>query len=158
LIELNPGMEKPMQLKDSVILEASQEQVWAFFTDPHAVGACAPGLESLEVLVPDEKFSVRGSVGLGAVQVHFDATVEWSELKPPERATMKAHGTAPGSAMDATAALELKSLAEDQTELTWSADVMVSGTIASLASRMMGSVTKKLAQAFFACAKRELEK
>lgn len=146
-----------MQLKDSVTIAAPQERVWAFFTDPHAVGACAPGLESLEVLVPDEKFEVKGSVGFGAVQVRFTATVEWLELIPPDRATMKAHGTAPGSAMDATAALVLRATSSDETELEWSADVTVSGTIASLASRMMGSVTKKLAQAFFACVKRELD-
>jgi len=146
-----------MQLKDSVTIAAPQERVWAFFTDPHAVGACAPGLESLEVLIPDEKFEVKGSVGFGAVQVHFVATVEWLELAPPDQATMKAHGTAPGSAMDATASLVLRASSLEETELDWSADVMVSGTIASLASRMMGSVTKKLAKAFFDCVKRELE-
>ncbi len=146
-----------MQLKDSVMIAAPQERVWAFFTDPHAVGACAPGLESLEVLIPDEKFEVKGSVGFGAVQVHFIATVEWLELEPPERATMKAHGTAPGSAMDATASLVLRASSPEETVLDWSAEVMVSGTIASLASRMMGSVTKKLAGTFFDCVKRELE-
>jgi len=139
------------------MIAAPQERVWAFFTDPHAVGACAPGLESLEVLIPDEKFEVKGSVGFGAVQVHFIATVEWLELEPPERATMKAHGTAPGSAMDATASLVLRASSPEETVLDWSAEVMVSGTIASLASRMMGSVTKKLAGTFFDCVKRELE-
>jgi carbon monoxide dehydrogenase subunit G len=146
-----------MQLKDSVTIAAPQERVWAFFTDPHAVGACAPGLESLEVVTPDEKFEVKGSVGFGAVQVHFVATVEWLELSPPDRATMKAHGTAPGSALDGTAELVLREVSPGETQLDWAADVTVSGTIASLASRMMGSVTKKLAGAFFTCVKRELE-
>lgn len=146
-----------MQFNDSVLIAAPREKVWEFFTDPHAVGACAPGLESLEVLVPDEKFEVKGSVGFGAVQVHFVAQVEWMELEQPERAKMKAHGTAPGSAMDAIAELELREVSANETELHWSADVTVSGTIASLASRMMGSVTKKLAGAFFTCAKREVE-
>jgi carbon monoxide dehydrogenase subunit G len=157
LIDNTHRLEKTMQLKDSVTIAAPQDRVWAFFTDPHAVGACAPGLESLEVLVPDEKFEVKGSVGFGAVQVHFVATVEWLELTAPDRAKMKAHGTAPGSALDATAALVLHALSPGETQLDWSADVMVSGTIASLASRMMGSVTKKLTQAFFSCVKRELE-
>jgi carbon monoxide dehydrogenase subunit G len=146
-----------MQFNDSVMIAAPRDRVWAFFTDPHAVGACAPGLESLEVLVPDEKFEVKGSVGFGAVQVKFVAQVEWLEMEEPERATMKAHGTAPGSAMDAVASLELREPTDGETELLWSADVTISGTIASLASRMMGSVTKKLAAAFFTCVKREIE-
>ena len=146
-----------MQFNDTVMIAAPREKVWAFFTDPHAVGACAPGLESLDILVPDEKFEVKGSVGFGAVQVHFVAQVEWAEMEPPERGVMKAHGTAPGSAMDAVASLDLREVSADETELSWSADVTVSGTIASLASRMMGSVTKKLAGAFFTCVKAEIE-
>ena len=116
-----------------------------------------PGSKSLEVLIPDEKFEVKGSVGFGAVQVRFVAQVEWVELVAPTLARMKAHGTAPGSALDALAELELRALSEHETELLWTADVTVSGTIASLASRMMGSVTKKLAAAFFECTKREVE-
>ena len=146
-----------MQFNDSVIIAAPRDRVWNFFTDPHAVGACAPGLESLEVLVPDEKFEVKGAVGFGGVQVHFIAQVEWVELNEPESARMKAHGTAPGSALDALASLELRERSQNETELLWTADVTVSGTIASLASRMMGSVTKKLAAAFFTCAKGEIE-
>ena len=146
-----------MQFNDSVMIAAPRERVWAFFTDPHAVGACAPGLESLDILIPDEKFEVKGSVGFGAVQVQFVAQVEWLEMEAPERGVMKAHGTAPGSALDAVATLELKESSPTETELVWSADVTVSGTIASLASRMMGSVTKKLAGAFFTCVKAEIE-
>lgn len=146
-----------MQFNDSVMIAATREKVWEFFTDPHAVGACAPGLESLEIIIPDEKFEVKGSVGFGAVQVHFVAQVEWLDMQAPERGKLKAHGTAPGSALDAVASLELREAAAGETELAWAADVTVSGTIASLASRMMGSVTKKLAAAFFACVKAEIE-
>jgi carbon monoxide dehydrogenase subunit G len=146
-----------MQFSDRVTIAAPREKVWEFLTDPHAVASCAPGLESVQVLVPDEKFEVKGSVGLGTVQVHFLATVEWLNLEPPERAVFKAHGTAPGSAMDASASMSLRAISPDETEMEWAADVTIAGTIASLASRMMGSVTKKLAEAFFACVKREVE-
>ncbi len=146
-----------MQFNDSVIIAAPRDRVWAFFTDPHAVGACAPGLESLEIIVPDEKFEVKGSVGFGAVQVQFLAQVEWLDMEAPERGKLKAHGTAPGSAMDGIASLELREISADETELLWAADVTVSGTIASLASRMMGSLTKKLAGTFFSCVKAEIE-
>ncbi|MEJ2011839.1 MAG: carbon monoxide dehydrogenase subunit G [Anaerolineales bacterium] len=146
-----------MQFSDSVTIAAPREKVWEFLTDPHAVASCAPGLESVDVLVPDEKFEVKGSVGLGTVQVHFVATVEWLNLEPPEHAELKAHGTAPGSAMDASASMSLQAISPDETKMEWTADVTIAGTIASLASRMMGSVTKKLAQAFFTCLKREVE-
>ena len=37
------------------------------------------------------------------------------------------------------------------------ADVTISGSIASLATRLMGSVAQKLAGAFFECAKGKIE-
>jgi len=43
------------------------------------------------------------------------------------------------------------------TELHWTADIQIVGTIASLASRMMVGVTKKLTGMFFTCVKSKIE-
>jgi carbon monoxide dehydrogenase subunit G len=42
--------------------------------------------------------------------------------------------------------------------LNWFADVMISGAIASVAMRLLGSVTQKLSGQFFECAKQKIEK
>jgi carbon monoxide dehydrogenase subunit G len=65
---------------------------------------------------------------------------------------------APGSAVDATSAMELADGANGSTDLAWSADVTVSGTIASLAARLMGSVTQKLTASFFDSVRKDIEK
>lgn len=145
-----------MKFDGTVDIKASQEEVWKFLTDPEKVAHCVPGLKSLEVVIPDEKFDVVASVGFGAVNATFDATVEWVELDAPNRATMKAHGTAPGSAVDVTSEMKLSS-ENGVTTLDWSADVVVVGTIASLASRLMPGVTRKLSGKFFDCFKEQLE-
>jgi len=41
--------------------------------------------------------------------------------------------------------------------LKWTADIVVVGKIASVASRMMGSITKKLTNQFFECVKAQIE-
>lgn len=41
--------------------------------------------------------------------------------------------------------------------MAWTVDVTISGTIAALASRMMGGVTKRLTAAFFDCMKKQIE-
>lgn len=147
-----------MQLKGNVTIKAPQEDVWNFLIDPNAVSSCAPGLESLEIIVPNEKFKIIAGVGFGAVKAVFNTDVEFIELEAPNRAVMKAHGTAPGSAVDATSEMLLTAEGDDVTRLDWTADVVVVGTIASLASRMMGGVTKKLSGAFFDCVKKQIEK
>jgi carbon monoxide dehydrogenase subunit G len=42
--------------------------------------------------------------------------------------------------------------------MKWTANVVVVGTIASLAARLMGSVSKKLTAEFFSCVKKRIER
>jgi carbon monoxide dehydrogenase subunit G len=146
-----------MKLEGDVTIHAQREKVWDFLLDIEGMSTCIPGLESLETVEPGRKYRAIASVGLGTVKVRFDADVEWLELERPTRALMKGHGTAPGSAGDVTAEMVLSDRPEGSTLLTWWADVVISGTIASLASRLMGSVTKKLTASFFDCVKGQIE-
>ncbi len=146
-----------MNVEGSVTIRAPREEVWEFLTDPDLVSACAPGVQSVEIITPNERFRAVASVGLGAMKVTFSTDVEWTELDPPNRAKMKARGNAPGSAVEASAEMNLSEGPEGTTEMKWTADVAVMGTIASLASRMMGSVTEKLTGEFFDCVKRKIE-
>ncbi len=146
-----------MRFQGTVAIRAPREAVWRFLTDPEKVSQCASGVESVEVLVPNERFRATASVGFGSVRARFVTDVEWQDLEPPSRARMKAHGTAPGSAVDALSEMTLRDGAEGTTELHWSADVSVVGTIASLAARLMGGVTQKLTGAFFEEVKKRIE-
>jgi len=117
-----------------------------------------PGLESIEIVTPNKKFRALGALGLGTVKVKMDTDVEWVELDAPNRATMRMNGTAPGSAIDVASEIRLADGADGSTDMEWSAEVKVLGTIASLAARLMKPVTKKLTGQFFACVKKKLEK
>lgn len=46
---------------------------------------------------------------------------------------------------------------DGSTEMKWTADVVVLGTIVSLAARPMGTVTQRLTGEFFNCVKAEIE-
>jgi carbon monoxide dehydrogenase subunit G len=149
--------EQAMHFEGTAVIQASREKVWTFLTDPNTVSQCVPGLESMEIVAPDEKFRAVASVGFGSVKVTFKTDVEWLELDAPNRAKMKAHGVAPGSAVDADAEMILIEAPDGATELKWATEVTIMGTIASLAARLMGSVTKKLVGAFFNCVKKHVE-
>ena len=146
-----------MQFEGIITINAPREEVWEFLTDPEGVSQCAPGLQSMEVVVPDEKFKAVASIGFGAVKATFDNDVEFVELDPPNRAKVKVHGTAPGSAVDVTSEMSLYDGSDGATELKWTADITIVGTIASLASRLMGGMTKKLTSVFFDCVKKKIE-
>ncbi len=146
-----------MKLEGAVTIHAPREKVFACLTDPNIVSQCAPGLQSMEVIVPDKQFKVVASVGFGSVRVTFDTDVEWVELSPPNTARVKAHGKAPGSGVDVTSDMQLSDGQNGDTEMNWTADVVVMGSIAGLASRLMGGVTKKLSETFFDCIKAKIE-
>ncbi len=147
-----------MHFEGKVNIKQSRSEVWAFLTDAEAVSQCMPGLESIEIVTPNKKFRALGALGLGTVKVKMDTDVEWVELNAPNRATMRMNGTAPGSAIDVASEIRLADGADGSTDMEWSAEVKVLGTIASLAARLMKPVTKKLTGQFFACVKKKLEK
>lgn len=146
-----------MQVSGTTTIAAPQDKVFTYLTNPDFVAKCAPGLESLETIEPGKKFKGTVSVGLGNLKVRFSGDLEFIEISAPNKATLKAHGAAPGSAVDATATMLLSDTGNGTTQLDWSAEINVLGTIATLASRMMGSVTQKLSGEFFACAKQQIE-
>ena len=147
-----------MLLEGEVNIKASRETVYKYLTDAELVSRCMPGVKSMEVLAPNKKFRAVGAVGLGSVKMNVTNDVEWTELDPPNGAKMKIHGTTSGSSMDTTSEMALSDGADGSTDMKWSADVNVVGTIASLAMRLMKPVTKKLTSQFFDCVKKQIEK
>jgi carbon monoxide dehydrogenase subunit G len=146
-----------MQFNGSVNFDAPREKVWEFLKDPLAVGRCAPGMKSVEIIEPEKQFRVLAGISFGTVNVSFDTTVDLVELEPPSHSKVRAHGKAPGSAVDISGDMYLSDIVQGGTRLDWQADVVVVGTIASLASRLMGGVTRKLSDAFFDCLKKQIE-
>jgi hypothetical protein len=146
-----------MNVTGSAIIRSTQSQAWAFLTNPHEVSRCVPGLESMSILEEGSRFRAVASVGFGNLKVKFTTDVEWLELVVNQTAKLKAHGVAPGSVVDVLAEMRLEGAGPDSTLLTWEADVTIAGTISALASRMMGSVSEKLAKQFFDCVQRNLE-
>lgn len=139
-----------MHFAGSERLRGTREQVWALVTDPNAVARCVPGLERMEVVDPST-FKAVVKAGLGPVRGTFSFDVSWKELRAPEHARMAAQGKTPGSAVTVDSSMDLDEVGEGETELSWSADVVVHGTIASVGARLMNGFVEKQTQQFFAC-------
>jgi uncharacterized protein len=146
-----------MILKGDVTIRAPRKKVWDFLTDPNQIGQCAPGVEKIEEIEPMKRYRGVVSVGLGGVKARFSGDVEVLELEEPDRAKLRAHGTATGSAADAVCEMTLSDGPEDATLVHWVADVNVSGQLASLAARLMMPVSQKLASQFYEEVRRRIE-
>jgi carbon monoxide dehydrogenase subunit G len=140
-----------------VLIKATRDEVWAFLTDPYKVGQCMPGVQSVEVVDGERKFRAVIGIGFGAVKARFAGDAEFTAMEEPNWASLKAHGNAPGSAMDVVSLMVLSDGPDGTVELQWSADITVLGSLASLAARLMGGITKKLSAEFFNCFKTKIE-
>ena len=154
----NPKRGTSMQLKGEVTIRAPRKKVWDFLTDPNQIGQCMPGVEKIETIVPLKKYRGVVSVGLGSVKARFNGDVEILELDEPNRAKLKAHGTATGSAADAVSEMSLSDGPDNSTLVQWTADINVSGQLASLVSRLMVPVSQKLAGVFYDEVRKRIEK
>ncbi|HZM23619.1 MAG TPA: carbon monoxide dehydrogenase subunit G [Anaerolineales bacterium] len=146
-----------MRLSGEVTIRAPRKKVWDFLTDPNQIGQCAPGVEKIEMIEPLKRYRGVVSVGFGAVKARFSGDVEVTELNEPNSAKIKAHGSATGSVADAVSDMRLSDGPDGSTVLNWTADVTVSGQLASLASRLMVPVSQKLAQVFYDQVKKKIE-
>jgi len=145
-----------MQFQGTVEIKAPRDRVWAFLMDPEQVGSCGPGVESIEVVDADH-FKARAKVGIGFISARFNVDMTIAERTVPDRAVIKAHGQAPGSAVDATANMALSGPAEGPTTMDWSADVAIAGTLASVGARMVEGTANKMIGQTFDCIRSKLE-
>ena len=145
-----------MKFSGTVAIAAPRDKVWTFVTDPNQVGQCGPGVESIDV-IDDTHFKATAKVGIGFISARFVVNMEMAEQEPPDRAVIKAHGQAPGSAVDATAAMTLSDGADGGTTMDWSADVTISGSLASLGARLIEGTANKMIGQTFDCMKSKLE-
>jgi carbon monoxide dehydrogenase subunit G len=146
-----------MKLAGDVTIKAPRKKVWDFMTDPNQIGQCVPGVEKIEMIEPLKKYRGVVSVGLGAVKARFSGDVDVLELEEPNFARLKAHGTASGSAADAISEMKLSDGPDGSTIVNWTADVVVGGQLASLASRLMVPVSQKLAGVFYEAVRKKIE-
>lgn len=146
-----------MKFSGSVPIKAPRDRVWAFVIDPNQVGQCGPGVESIEVVDPTH-FKAKAKVGIGFIRARFVLNLEFAELNPPERALIKAHGQAPGSAVDGTAEMRLSDGPEPGTSvMDWNADVVIAGALASVGARMIEGTANKMIGEAFDCIRARLE-
>ncbi len=145
-----------MNFSGSQTINAPIEKVWNYLLDVNNVATCAPGFQSLEEL-GEEHWKAVVSVGIGAVKARFTLDVTRPEKDAPSHMVIKGRGKATGSAVDLNGDMQLTSLDTDQTRMDWQANVVISGTLASVGARLMQGTAEKLTGQFFDCLKEKLQ-
>ena len=138
-----------MEFEGEFDSDLPRDELWNYFTDPDVLAECAPGTDSLTLESPHE-ITATIAVGVGSVKPTFDVEMLVTRADRPEVLEMRLDGTASRNAFDAVAEMTLAENDDGGTTARWSATTDVSGMLASLGQRALGSVTDKLVTDFFA--------
>lgn len=138
-----------MNLSGEHHIPADRQTVWNALNDPEMLRACLPGCEELDK-TSATKMTAKITIKIGPVKATFTGAVTLSDLDPPNGYTLKGDGQG-GAAGFASGAANV-TLSEGEsggTLLQYNVEAKVGGKLAQIGSRLIDSVSKKLAAQFF---------
>jgi carbon monoxide dehydrogenase subunit G len=136
-----------MKLEGSYEIKAPRQKVWSAFLDPETLRKAIPGCEKLELSGPDE-YKATLKIGVAAVKGTFEGKVRLSDKKAPDSYRLSAEGSGGPGFVRSDTVITLSDI-EDGTRVSYTADVQVGGLIAGVGQRMLGGVSKMMADQFF---------
>ena len=129
-----------MKMHGTYTLPAPIDQVWGFLMDPEAIAKVMPGCEQLEEIGPDT-YRATLKLGIAAVKGTYAGSVQLLDKTPPTSYRMLIDGSGTPGFVKGEAAVALTGQ-DEQTVLTYTADIQVGGLIANVGQRMIGGVAK----------------
>jgi len=136
-----------MKIEGAHDIPAPRQKVWEAFLDPERLRQAIPGCEKLEALGNDE-YKATLKVGVGGVKGTFEGKVRLRDKKAPESYRLAAEGSGGPGFVRGDTVITLSDI-EGGTHVAYSADVQVGGLIAGVGQRMLGGVSKMMADQFF---------
>ncbi len=147
-----------MKFEKTFEVDAPQQAVWDFITDPGKVAACMPGCAEVERL-EDNKHRATLKTRVGPIATTFTVEIETREERPPDFASYMTCGAEGSRAAGITAlsALNLESLGDDRTAVTYRLDLDVLGRLGKLGGGLAHKVADSMGDRFIAALRERIE-
>ena len=137
-----------MHLDGSHILHAPVKVVWNMLQDPEILARITPGIKTLEA-EGEDLYKAISEVKLGPVSGSFKGKLEVVDKVAPERFTLKIKQNSKIGNVAAEGTIILKPAESNKTEVVFSGDAKLSGTLARTGQRVLSGVARTMTQQFF---------
>jgi carbon monoxide dehydrogenase subunit G len=137
-----------MKISGAATMHAPADKVWIALNDPAVLVRTIPGCEQLEATGPDS-YRLTVTAGVASIQGTYTGEIALSERQEPSSFLMTASGAGGPGTVSTSVQVRLAPNGDGSTELSYDADAVVGGMIASVGQRMLASVGKKMAREFF---------
>ncbi len=145
-----------MDLNGSHILNASPDCVWAMLMDTDILARIVPGITTLEKTAENE-YKAVAQVKMGPVNGSFSGGLSMQNIREGEGYTLNVQQNSKIGNADATVTIDLHSVQDNQTELTFDGKAKLSGLLARTGNRVMSGVANSLTKQFFENFEQEIE-
>lgn len=144
-----------MHLEGTHTLKASRDTVWKALLDPEVLARVTPGAKSLEPVGEDE-YKAIFEVKMGPVKGDFKGKLAVVDKVAPESYRLKIKLTGKIGNVNAEGDLKLNSLSANETEVQFSGDAKLSGTLARTGQRVLSGVANTMTGQFFSAIDEEV--
>ena len=147
-----------MKLDGTFTISAPPVTVWTAIRDPGLMAQCVPGCESAEKIT-DDSYRAVVSVKVGPVSARFNLVIDIEEEQAPDfvRSIAKGEEGSRASMLSSKNLLSLKALSDGVTEVSWSADVNVTGRLGKYGLGLMRKKAESLSAEFVQAFARRVE-
>ena len=144
-----------MEIEGTYHVDASPDTVWAGLMSPEMLQQCIPGCRQLDATGEGE-YAMKLNVGIGAVKGAFTGKVAISDIDEPHSFRLQAEGKRPGASVAGGGTISITPDG-DGTRLDVTGEAKVTGILARVGQRLVGSAARVLMDQFFNCARARLE-
>jgi carbon monoxide dehydrogenase subunit G len=136
-----------MKIEGTHEIHSTPERVYQALIDSAVLKRCIPGCERLEKN-GENAYSTTLRAGVGSIKGLFTGNVRLEDLRPPHHFRMVVDGKGQPGFLKGDGDLDLASQ-NGVTVITYTGEVHVGGTIASVGQRMLQGAAKMMATQFF---------
>lgn len=127
-----------MDIEKTLTVAAPAAQVWSMLLDPHVMGGCVPGMQSIEVLSENEYVALM-QVKISFISAKFKLKTRIVERRAPHYLRTEGTGedTSVASSLKQQSEIFLETLPDGQTELRMKVHVDVMGRLGTFGLSVM---------------------
>jgi len=146
-----------MELKGRHTVNATPATLWNMLMDTDTLSKIVPGISKLEK-TGDNAYKSILELKIGPVGGSFTGNLQMENIEEQKGFTLKVQQNSSIGNANATMKIELIPVNPNETEVAFDGDVKVSGLLASMGQRILGSAANMLTKQFFANLDHELAK
>lgn len=138
-----------MTLDGTYTFHAPRDRVWQALMDPAVIASCVPGCEGLEPLGED-RYRAKVVAAVAAISGSYEGTVAMVDKVALESYRLVVSGQGKTGLVKGESRVALRDQG-DTTIVDVTGTMEVSGMIARMGQRLIGSVSKMMMDRFFGC-------